>query len=337
MWTSNEIKKLEELYPNMYNEDIANILGKTKKSIDMKSYRLGLVKSKKLLELRNKSGHKAKVDKGGRDLTYEFLHNVAKKYKTKIDFIINDNSAYQSARLKGFLNKICSHMTVVKFSIPQLICKKILDDLLNEKCKYNDRKAIKPYELDIFYENHMLAFEFQGIFWHKNNTNDLIKQKLCDKKNISLIKIFEVENSRNYETDIKKQIIELLPKINKVINGDLSKKDVLNIVVSDVYKNLYNKEELLLLAKNYSDYKNFKKNELSAYKKLCKLKLIDEATKHMVGKKLCKIKKTELELKSIISNFDNLTDFRREELRLYKHIKRTKKDYLISHLKRKKH
>lgn len=333
MWTNDEINKLIELYPDNYNNDIAIILNKTKSSIDNKGYYLKLKKNNKLLEKRNNLGNKVRIDKGGRNLTFELLKKIASKYKTKIDFKNNDDPAYQAAINKGFLKKICEHMTVMKFSIPQLITRDILDNLLGFESSYNDRKIIKPYEIDIFYPEFNLGFEYQGIAWHKNNKNDLIKSKIAIDKGITIIYINEY--TRNYETEIKDQIINILPLINKITKKSINKIDVLNYKVKNIYLDLYNKDELLKIAKNYKSFNLFKTNENTVYRKLCRMKLINEATLHMDDKKISRFNFSDEELILLVNSYDNLTNFRKEHLKIYKHIKRVKKDYMLAKLSRK--
>jgi len=157
---------------------------------------------------------------------------------------------------------------------------------------------------------------------------------LKDKK-VNIIYIIEYENSRDYEKDIKKQLIENLSFINNVTNKNISKSDILNCGISNIYQKLYNKEELLKISKNYKTFDEFKVKEKSVYRKLLKLKLVDEATSHMKDKvKINKI--SEKDVINIIKRYTNLSDFRKNELNIYKHIKSTKKDYLLSNLKRKK-
>lgn len=335
MWTKKEEKLLIKLYPNKFNKEIGVIMNKTKSQIDNKGYRLGLVKSKKLLETRNKLGIENRRLKGGRHLTYDNLKKIASNYKTKIDFINNDNSAYQAARLSGVLSDICSHMTVVKFSLPQLILREITDKIINLPSTYNNRKIIKPYEIDIFYGDINLGFEFQGIAWHKNNNNDKIKKEIANNKGIKIIYIYELENSRNYEIDIKKQLIDNLKIINKYTKKKISKEDIEKTFVNNIYEKLYNREELINVVKSYNSFKEFKELEITIYKKLNKLKIMDIATNHMKDKKINKLGFSDSYIKSVVKNYDNLTDFRKNELQLYKHIKRVNKNYLIEHLKRK--
>lgn len=333
MWTSVEVDKLVDLYPNHYNVEIANILGKSMSAIENKGYRLGLKKSDFLINKRNNDGinqRKIKNNKKFRDLTYDKLIEIGQRYKTKIEFIKSDSSAYDTARRIGILDEVCAHMSVIKFSTPQLILQNIMDKLLNTYSTYNDRKIIKPYELDILYLDFKLAFEYQGLYWHKDSRiNDDAKINLCINNGITLIQIYET--SRNYEKDIKQQIINNLEIINSISNNNKTIDDVTSIIVDNVYDSLYNKEELLNLTKSYSSFKKFKKEQPKIYKKLLKLGIIDVATKHMSDKRK-KILISVDDIQLIVNNYTTLYKFRSENLKLYKHIKKTKKDYLLSNL-----
>lgn len=333
MWTAIEIDKLIELYPNHYNIEIANILNKSRSAIDNKGYRLGLKKSDCLINKRNNDAINKRKNKNNekfRDLTHDKLIDIAKKYKTRIEFIKDDSSAYDTARRLGVLDDICTHMSVIKFSTPQLILQNIMDKLLNTNSIYNDRKTIKPYELDILYPDFKLAFEYQGLHWHKDSRiNDENKLDLCVSKGITLIRIYEI--SRNYEKDIKEQIINNLNIINHITNNNKLINDVTSITVDNIYNLLYNKEELLNLANTYTSFKKFKTEQPKIYKKLLKMGIIDIATSHMCDKRK-KISMTIEDMQLIISNYTTLSKFRSEHLQLYKHIKKTKKDYLLVNL-----
>jgi len=333
MWTKEKINLLKELFPNEYNKNLSNILGETLYSIKVKKNQLGLKKSKDFLTNISRLGHKKRIENGGRDLNFENLKTIALRYKTRIDFICGDSAAYNSARIKGYLDDICKHMTVMKFSIPQLILREITEQMFGLKCSYNNRKALKPYEIDIYYNDFNLGFEYQGIAWHLNNKNDEIKKNLAELKNINLI--FLHETSRNYEQDIKEELISNIGLINQLSNKNVTKKDILNIEVKNIYAELYNEAELINVVKKYDSFTLFKKEQLKVYRKLCKLKKIDIATNHMPDKIIAKHNYSLEYIKNTISNFNNLTDFRREQLQLYKHIKRVKLDYLLDDLERK--
>ena len=72
-------------------------------------------------------------------------------------------------------------------------------------CKNNDRKMIQPLELDIYIPEKNIAIEFDGLYWHSDESNPdkhIYKTELCEKQNIHLIHIFE--NEWDYKQDIVK-------------------------------------------------------------------------------------------------------------------------------------
>lgn len=322
-WSKEEIKKLIELYPDVENEIIAKEFNVNITCIENKSCRLKLLKSpafkSRMIAKRNKMV--------GRDLTFELLKEIALKYKTRGEFQFGDASAYTTARINGFLSEICKHMTVMKFSIPQLILKDIMDSLLKSKSIYNDRQKIKPYEIDVFYPQFKLAFEYQGKAWHKENKKDYIKLKILKTMGISIIYI--IENNRRYEEDIKNQIIFYIKDINKICNTLITEKDILEHVIGNIYLELYNKEELVNIAKKYNSFKEFIKIEKKVYYKLSKMKMLDEATEHMKDRRR---PYTRTQIENIIKQYINLGDLIKNNNNVYNYIKKNKLEYLISHL-----
>ena len=323
-WSFEDINQLIKLYPDNRNEDIAKIMNISIGSIKAKSYSLKLRKTSafisKMVAKRNKMV--------GRDLTLELLCEIALEYKTRGEFQKKDPGAYSSARRQGFLSEICKHMPIIQFSIPQLILKDIMDSLLGSKSLYNDRQTIKPYEIDIYYPEFKLAFEYQGRGWHKNNNTDLIKLDIFKEKKINIFYI--VENNRNYEEDIKNQICSNLNEINKICNTSIKNKEVLAYIVKYIYTTLYNTEELINIAKKYNSFKIFIKNEKSVYYKLKKIKKIDEATIHMKDRR---IHHTINSLKKEIDGCVSIGDLIKKNKGAYLHIRRNNLEYLIQHLK----
>lgn len=323
-WNEENIKKLTELYPDKRNEFIAKQLNISESSIINKARRLKLRKNPNYKKVAISKKNK----KLGRDLTFKLLQEIALRYKTKGQFQKEDSSAYQVARRAGYLPEICKHMSVVNFSIPQLILRNILDSILNTKSVYNDRKTIKPYEIDIYYPTLNLAFEYQGKGWHKKRKTDFIKLELFKKNKINIIYI--IENNRNYEDDIKLQLINQLPKVNEICNTSIKICDILNCVVENIYFKIYNKEELINIAKNYNLFKDFIKLEKSVYTKLWKMKLLDEATIHMKDRRK---RHTELGVKQIVSKYTTLKELIKSDFGIYQHIKRNNLEHLICNLK----
>jgi len=82
----------------------------------------------------------------------------------------------------------------------------------------NDRKTIKPLELDIYLPDQNLAIEVNGIYWHSEQVLEdknfhLKKTDLCKKENIQLLHIFEDQWNDIFKQEILKSMI--LNKIGK--------------------------------------------------------------------------------------------------------------------------
>ena len=80
------------------------------------------------------------------------------------------------------------------------------------------------YELDIYIPDLKLAFEFNGLFWHNENSIDknyhLNKTELCEQQEIQLIHIWE--DDWIYKQEIVKSMI--LNKLNKTPNKIYARK-----------------------------------------------------------------------------------------------------------------
>jgi len=333
MWLESEEIFLKNHYANTKNCNLSKKLNKSIKSVESKAFRMGLSKSKEY-----KSNYISKRNKKvGRDLNVENLTRIAAQFKTRSDFQEQDPSAYNTAKNNGILEDICKHMIKKSFSRPQLILKNIMDKLLKSESIYNDRKTIKPYEIDVYYPDFKLGLEYQGKFWHGKNfkkNNDNLKKELLLKKNINLIYIFE--KNREYELDIKNQIKNCLDKINLITNKNISFSDVDRITVGDIYHKIYNVEEMFNVAKKYNTIKEFKQKEKYIWHRLNQIKKYKEATSHMVDKKNVYDKKDLTNVKNIISKYTELKDLIENEYGIYLYIKRNKElEYLLNGLNRK--
>ena len=217
----------------------------------------------------------------GRKHTEESLRKIAKEYNTKSEFQKKDKGAYSSARKRGsiFLKSICEHMINGAYSTPQLICKKIMEELLGIECDYNTKKIITPYELDIYFPEFKLAIEYNGKGWHKSEESikrDNNKKILCTEKEITLIYI--IENSRDYEKDIKTQIISHLKIINKVTNNNFNESDINQIVCLNIYEDILKTRdinEIKTKIKKCSSIVEFQQKYISEYNFLRKNKKLE--------------------------------------------------------------
>lgn len=208
-WTKEEIEILKKLYPIISNKEIEKKLpNRTRHAISKKASRL------KIEELKFSTNNNIQKEK----LTFNRICEIAMQYKTKSEFQKNYMRAYTKARKKGWLDEVCKHMIPQSYSTPQLILREITSILFNSIPLYNTRKIIKPYELDIYYSEFKLAFEYNGERWHKKNsdaeTRDIKKIKLCKNVGIKLFVIKENKNFKNTTEYIKKFIIKNIVELN---------------------------------------------------------------------------------------------------------------------------
>jgi len=76
----------------------------------------------------------------------------------------------------------------------------------------SDRTILNGKELDIYIPSHIIAMEFDGIYWHsegmgKNRSYHLNKTKDCFDNNIQLLHIFENEWNNHIKKEIWKSVI----------------------------------------------------------------------------------------------------------------------------------
>lgn len=328
-WKEEEIEYLEKFFSKKNTNDIVKVLNRSYKSIESKAIKLNLKKDINYLKNQRKETLIKRNKKIGRDLNKEFLLEIAKKYKTRSEFQEKDSSAYTTARIKGWLNDICSHMINKKFSIPQLMLKVFIDELITENNIYNDRKTIPPYEIDIYVPYYKLAFEYNGKVWHINNKNDDIKFKLLLDKKIDIIIINE--DSRNYERDIKFQLIEKLSIINKNLVKKITKDDINNIDLSKAYEMILTHDQILEICKNYNNLNKFKNENSQIFYYLKKSNLLNEYTNHMIKNPhpICDKWKNEIDIISEINKYNNFKDFRNLSQGCYLHILKYNKKHLL--------
>jgi hypothetical protein len=242
----------------------------------------------------------------GRKHTDESLIKLALNYDTKSALQTADPSAYVTLRRRGLLNKACSHMKSLSFSIPQLLSKSIFDALLDEDGKYNDRSTIGPLELDVFYPKHRFAVEYRGKRWHEfpdMRARDSIKEKICSDKGIGLFVI--VERSRNYEDDIKDQIISALPKVIAFCRKDISELQVLNVKID--YQNafkLFDKERIEQRIKTCHSIADFQKSYPHDYRTIRTMHQTD-----MLSDIRVHFERSDQELVDIAKKFTQYADF----------------------------
>jgi hypothetical protein len=323
-WTENELKILKNNYKDLSNKDLMRILpGRTYESITIKSGKLGLKKSDEIRSFL--TGKRNKMV--GRNLNFNIVKNIASNFKSRAEFQKIDPSAYVTARTKGWLDDVCYHMIPTSYSIPQIILYQIISSIFKNDVLYNDRIAIKPLELDVYVPDLNIAFEYNGKYWHQNEKNN--KEIICQNNNIKLFTISE--NSRNYEKDIKEQILQIIEKINNYLGNNIQKKDILDVKI-DLFLDIPDIKDIHIICMKYKNFSDFSKEEPVILRKIKKLKLLNELTSHMEKRRK---KWTEKELKDEISKFSNLSDLIKNNFKVYLYCIKKYRD-LLSPLSYKK-
>lgn len=91
----------------------------------------------------------------------------------------------------------------------------------------NDRKTIKPLEIDILLPDQKIGFEYNGEFYHQDNgpLYHRNKTELAESKGIHLVHIFETEWI-HYQEQVKFRIKSILGKIEKVYARECQVKEL---------------------------------------------------------------------------------------------------------------
>ncbi len=277
-----------------------------------------------------------------RKYTKEILADIAKQYSTKGEWQKKHSSSYASSLTIGheFHNTICSHMVKVSFSVPQMMCRKLLEELLGEKCSYNNRSILSPQELDIFFPRWNLAVEYNGWLWHSDpqvKIRDKTKSDLCAQMGIVLIVIHQIKH-KDYELDIKTQIKEKLDIINQTCNTHFTSENVDSIDCQDVYddiieldyKNLGNISDKIGNCETVGEFRKKYRNEYEYLKRSKNFHLIDVLRSRPV-------KVTDEEIIESGKLYTSLSDFRNNDNKMYDLCKRRKLlDETTSHMSRQK-
>ena len=244
--------------------------------------------------------------------TVQDIKERALRYNSRSEFAYKDPHAYKAALGRGILNSVCTHMKKLRFSTPQLICQQLFDQLLEANSSYDNRKIIRPYELDIYYKQFNFAVEYQGSYWHKNEKRkdiDLKKRNLCKEKGIFLFTINEAKRVKRYkyEEDIKARIIESLRSINDACGINLTKDAVLNTRVDyDKLFCLYDEKQIkaeIMESKSVSEFINKHKRHYYILCSLKKLDLLDPIRKQL------RHQYTEEKIRELAKGFTSRNEF----------------------------
>jgi len=177
----------------------------------------------------------------------ENFYEILKNFINKDIFLIEKMAKYFNISISSIRNLQKKYkINLINETIKLKEQKNIYDFIISlnkkeniEKIHFNDRKIIKPYELDIYDELNRIAIEYNGLMYHSfglskhskfNNLHrkdkyyktynnkkyfykdkHLLKTDICEDNNIKLFHIFENEwfQKRNiWEYIIKREYIE---------------------------------------------------------------------------------------------------------------------------------
>lgn len=280
-WTDDEIGFLI-VYNDRYTiNEMAKILGKGVRTVKRKCYEeLNLFKSDEA-----KYKHRSEADKKrGTDLSYEYVKAEAAKYNTKVEFWQQSPNAYRKANIMGWTDELCKHMVSRNFSLPQLILKSYLEQIFGEKCSYNNRNALKPYEIDCYFPRYKVGWEYNGILYHQNNKNDDLKRQIAEDNGIKLFYINENGKIKKYENFIKSVLKTQVSEINEILGDRKIDEGYIDTLVASIeYPNLLTQEEIKIVeGKSINQIKALNKNlyrRIVFYNLFEKYNIIDDRRK----------------------------------------------------------
>jgi len=215
----------------------------------------------------------------------DFIEKECLRYITKQELRISDPNLYHWLYKNGKIKDVTGHMLNISYSTPQLILQSVIKSIIQIKFNYNDRKAIFPYELDIYFPEKKFAIEYDGSYYHENGSK--FKEKICSERGIKLITIDEnaltKRNFDGYLSNIKEHLLANIKIINKYLQLDLNEDDILRIYPNknEIFKGIFNIEYMRKICNKYTNYETFIKEQRKIYNKLYYLGILKDFTKHM--------------------------------------------------------
>jgi len=158
------------------------------------------------------------------------------------NFLISSILLYDRLKFKTILCTVCNPINSYSISGQEIQLQNIIKENYTGNIILNDRKIIKPYELDVYLPDLKLAFEYNGLFRHnemgKSNDYHLNKTESCEKQGIHLIHIYEDDWVYKQEI-VKSRILNLLGKTsNEILSEKCEIKNFLdNSLIKEFLEN----------------------------------------------------------------------------------------------------
>ena len=163
------------------------------------------------------------------------------KYGSNVQIFSKNTSEYFSELTKEFnLNRENTYVSKAQNNI-----KEYIENELGFKCSVNNKKLLKGVELDIVIDNKNIAIEFNGLFYHSENSGKhsryhLDKTIMSENKGFKLIHIFEDE-WMNKKDIVKARLRNILGVDNTKI---YARKCVIKEIDSKIKSDFLNKNHI---------------------------------------------------------------------------------------------
>ena len=247
-----------------------------------------------------------------------------KKFKTLLDLIKGDPSAYNSAKRRGkdFFEDVTKHLVRQKKESPRW-SNMSEKDLLKMINKFSDTNSLRTYEPSLY-----TFLRKKGNDYYNRMTQGLkrTKPRLTPDDILNIASQYDTfADFSNGNPDAYNALRYRYYKL-----GDKELWDKVETMIPKKEINSYTDDELIQIASKYPTLKSFIKSEPNVANILIRrkingdLKLYNDATKHMQrGGKPRILKDNEIDsIKSVISQYDNLKDFVENEPNLFISMKR---------------
>lgn len=202
--------------------------------------------------------HTTNLERYGVKHTFQQQHVVDRIHQYGIKGIMPtaDNLYLLNVEQKMTVNEIANHFEVTPKTVRDW-AKKLNVDLVTYIPDYmklqneftsklpkgyivNDRKVIYPKELDIYYPDHKLAIEVNGLYWHANDkARHLEKTKLCSEKGIHLLHFWEHEINSKLEI-----VLSIINNKLGLANKLHARKCVILQIDNNTYRKFLNENHL---------------------------------------------------------------------------------------------
>ena len=195
--------------------------------------------------------------------TKEKCVEEALKYKTKMEFKIKCKGAYCSSCNNGWLNEICSHMSIIRINWTKEKCAKeaLKYNSINEYQKHSKASYLASYRHNWMGDvcKHMTRPINNNKIWFKENCK-IEAQKYLSKSD------FSIKSRGAYKVALKNGWL------NEICSHMISKKSS---------NNYWIKDNILVEALKYKTRKEFKEKSHKAYVGASKLNILNDVCEHM--------------------------------------------------------